>query len=267
MKVRLGALTGELLDGAGCYFSLDGTREGVVGLASLHYGVSSGKKGAGGKVVQIWPAVGSRRVVELRLGLSRGLREQVDRFRLATRDFTCGGGYLRLRSGGRLWRRDAVKSDISWRPGSGSVVFHNNTGPFADTLLQGDFVELEVGMAGWTDTMKIERTLGELTLRHTFQPVSTCDVYLAGRWFKRDVPGAAGVKEGDAWVRMVQAYSKKKGKKGGRKYYNQEASVRGLAGGPYTAWLYGEPGGGEIRVTYPAAALGLNAKILFIYVN
>lgn len=268
MKVRLGALTGTPLDGAGCYFSLGARRQEVVGLASVQYGVRSGPRGQGGKVVQLWPGAGQHRVAALRLGLSDALSDQLNRYRLATQDFSRGGGFLRLVKGSRVWRRDEVKADISWDPISQSVVFHRNSGPFADTLMRGDYVELEVGMNGWQDVMVIGASLGELTCVRSFQPVSTCDVYIAGRWYKHDVPGAAGVKEVDEWVGHVQAYSKKKSKgKGGRKYYDKDATLRGLSGGPYTAWLYGETGCAEVRVTYPAASLGLSAKILDIVVQ
>lgn len=266
MKIRLGALTGTPLDGAGVYFSLDGTRQGMVGLASVQFGVRSGPRGQGGKVVQLWPGAGQHRVAALRLSLSDALSDQLNRYRLATQDFSLGGGFLRLVKGSRVWRRDGVKADISWDPVSQSVVFHRNQGPFADTLMRGDFVELEVGMNGWTDVIGVSVSLGELTLMRTFQPVSTCDVSVVGRWYGHAVPGAAGVMEGDEWVTHVQAYSKKK-RKGGRKYYDSGATVKGMEGGPYTAWLYGEPGCAEVRVTYPAASLGMSAKILDIIVQ
>ena len=56
MKVRPGALTGTVKDGAGFYWAVDETREGLKGLAAAYLGVRSGKRGAGGKTVQIWPA-------------------------------------------------------------------------------------------------------------------------------------------------------------------------------------------------------------------
>ena len=271
LKIRHGALTGTPRDGAGAYFSLDSSREGAVGLALISYGVKRGRKGEDGKVVQLWPAAGQHRVQALRVQMEGGLGNQLARFALSTRDFTKGGGYLRLKIGSRTWRRDAKRGDISWDGISRSLVFHNNSGPFADTLLRGDFVEIEVGMNGWVDRYDIPAgsVYGELRKVGTFQPVSTCDISLFGGWVGHDVPCAAGVTGGDGeWVRKVQAWSKKKGKgKGGRKYYDDSATLQGQTGGPYTAWLYGHPGRAYVSVSYPPASLGMSCRIVDIIVK
>ena len=70
----------------------------------------------------------------------------LSRYALATREFSAGGGYLRLKVGSRIWRRDAVKEEIRFDAGSSSIVFLKNSGPFADSLLRGDFVSIEVGL-------------------------------------------------------------------------------------------------------------------------
>lgn len=272
LKIRHGALTGTPRDGAGAYFSLDGSREGMVGLALISYGVKSGRKGEGGKVVQLWPAAGQHRVTALRLALDSGLEGMLSRYALATRDFSAGGGYLRLKVGSRIWRRDAVKEEIRFDAGSSSIVFLKNSGPFADSLLRGDFVSIEVGMNGWTDTYGIPEgaTFNELQNVGAFQPVSTCDVSLSTSWYGKDVPGAAYLMGADGgWIKQVQAWYKKgkKGGKGGMKFYDAADSVRGLSGGPFSVWLYGVSGTAKVSVTYPAAQMALNAKILEIIVQ
>ena len=77
LKIRHGALTGTPRDGAGAYFTLDGSREGTVGLALISYGVKSGRKGEAGKVVQLWPAAGQHRVQALRVQMEGGLGNQL----------------------------------------------------------------------------------------------------------------------------------------------------------------------------------------------
>ena len=269
LKIRLGALTGTPQDGAGAYFALDDTRKGLMGLALISYGVKSGERGKGGKVVQLWPAAGQHRVQALRVQVDSALGDQLSRFGLATRGFTCGGGFLRVKIGSRSWRRDARQDDISWD--GRRVVFHKNRGPLADTLLRGDYVEIEVGMNGWSESFDIpeEAVYEELQEVGTFQPVTTCDIELFGGWSEDGMACAAGVSGADGeWVRKVQAWSKKKKKgKGGRAYYDNSATLLGQSGGPFTVWLYGIPGRAYARVSYPAASLGLRCRVVDIIVK
>lgn len=267
MKVRHGTLTGTVQDGAGFYWAVDGSREGLVGLASVHLGVRSGKRGEGGKTVQIWPAEGQHRVTALRLELDSALADMLERYRLATQDFTQGGGYFRVTLGSRLWRRDADRTDVRWDAAASSVLFLNNSGPFADAVLPGDFVQLEAGMNGWTQ--RLRSASGILEQVAEFAPVSTCDVYLAALWHESGRAGVAGIQDAEHnWVALAQAWSKKSGKGGkdGLKYYNDEKTLKGLTGGPYTAWLAGPRDSCKIDITYPAATVGMAARVLKIVI-
>ena len=267
MKVRHGTLTGTVQDGAGFYWAVDGTRNGLKGLASVHLGVRSGPRGDGGKTVQIWPAQGQQRVTALRLELDAGLADMLERYRLATQDFTQGGGYFRVRLGSRLWRRDAGRTDVRWDAAASSVLFLYHSGPFADSVLPGDYVEIEAGMNGWTQ--RLRGASEELEQVAEFAPVSTCDVYLAGLWHESGRAGAAGIQDAEYnWVAQAQAWSKKSGKGGkdGRKYYNDEKTLKGLTGGPYTAWLAGPRDCGVVDITYPAGSVGMAARVLKIVI-
>ena len=266
MKVRHGTLTGTVQDGAGFYWAVDGSSEGLVGLAAVHLGVRSGKRGEGGKTVQIWPAEGQHRVTALRLELDSALADMLERYRLATQDFTQGGGYFRVKLGSRLWRRDADRTDVRWDAAASSVLFLNNSGPFADAVLPGDYVQLEAGMNGWTQ--RLRHSSEETVQVAEFAPVSTCDLYLGGFW-KDGRAGGAGIQDAEGnWVEQVQARRKKSGKGGkdGYKYYDSERTRQGLTGGPYTAWMLGPLDSCKIDITYPAATVGMAARVLKIVI-
>lgn len=260
MKVRHGTLTGTVKDGAGFYWAIDGTREGLVGLSSVHLGVSRGK------AVQIWPAAGQKRATALLLQLDAGLADLLDRYRMSTLDFSEGSGYLRVKLGERVWRYDVNRSDVKWDPVSSSVVFLNNSGPFADAVLPGDYVELEAGMNGWVQHFKHESEEPERVA--DLAPVSTCDVYLGGFW-KNGTAGLAGVQDAtEKWVGKARAGSKKSGKggKGGRKHYNEEKTLKGLSGGPFSVWMAGAKDSSKVEITYPAGKVGITAKVLKIVI-
>ena len=266
MKVRHGTLTGTVQDGAGFYWAVDGSREGLVGLAAAHLGVRSGKRGEGGKTVQIWPAEGQQRVTGLQLQMDASLADLMDRYQQSTEDFSKGGGYFRVKLGSRMWRFDDDRADVKWDPVSGSVLFLNNSGPFADSVLPGDYVELEAGMNGWTQ--HIRHASDELEQVAEFAPVSTCDVYLGGFW-KNGKAGLAGIMDSkEKWVGKAAARSGSSGKggKGGRKYYDDEETLKGLSGGPYTVWMKGPQDSCKVDITYPASTVGLTAKVLKIVI-
>ncbi len=273
MKVRLGVLTGspEGDDTSGVYFSLDGTREGVVGIRGIYYCLKGGEVGKDAKVIQIYPGAGKVRVTGVSLRMDAAVADVLRRFGLATRDFSMGGGYMKLTIGKRVWHRNEHKSDIRWSAASNELFFLNNTGPFADSLLRGDYVQLEVGMAAWQDTYEpaAGKRLESLTRVGSFAPVTTCDVYVGANW-SGGFACAAGVMNSDGeWFMKAQAYtaSKKKKKKKSSRNVGQESTKRAVSGGPFSVHLMGDAGYSKVTVTYPAGMQGVTAQILDIYVQ
>lgn len=234
-----------------------------MGLQALYYGVRDGK------AVKIWPAEGKHRVKALRLDVSGELGALMSAYSVATRAFTEGNGYLRVRLGNREWRLDSGRADIAWDENGSQVVFQRGSGPWADRVLRGDFVSIECGMDGYSCMFQVGSTrLSEMTQVGYCQAVSTMDIRAKGAWYGHEDAGAAGVrKSGDEWLVQRQAWSKKKNKKGGRSYYTDEGWTRGVTGGPYPVYLYGYPGCAEVEVVYPPGMVSLNAKVLDVIVG
>lgn len=287
MKVRLGVLTGSPAgnEGSGAYFAFDDTREGVKGLRGIYYCTAGGEVGRDARLVRIYPGEGQCRVTGLRLRMDEGTADMVRRFGLATEDFTRPGSFLRLTVGKRVWLRNATRLDVVWQAASRELLFQDNKGPLADSLLRGDYVQIEVGMAAREDVYTtgdgedfvVERPWSDdeypqvLTqFGGAFAPVTTCDVYVGADWNDDGFACAAGVMNEDgSWLAHAQAYtlSTKKKKKSSSRNVGQEVELRGVTGGPFTVWLMGDRKHAKVTVSFPAGSLGVTAQILDIYVQ
>ena len=275
MKVRLGVLSGTPgsgagVDGAGAYFSLDGTREGVVGLHSIHYCVKGGETEKTAKTVQIWPGEGLYRITSIRLQLPDNLAENISRMGRATQNFAVKS-HLRLHIGNRLWRLDSSRADIRWDANTHTIFFLNNTGPFADVILRGDYVTLEAAMEARTSCYEppAGKPYSSLTKVATFQPYTTCNIYVGADWNGNEQCAAGVMKMDGQWLVKAQGVTASSaGKKGGSSQnIGQEEACKGVAGGPYTIWLLGYKGHAQVRVTMPAGSCSVTAKVLEINIQ
>lgn len=266
MKIRLGTLTGTPSgkEGAGVYWALDGGRN-AVGLDAIYYAIKDDK------AIKIWPDEGTHRVTALRLAVSDEMSDLLDRYARSTADFRSNGAMLRLTIGTRVFTRSEVKMEIEWDGVSKSILFLNNCGPLAETVLRGDYVKLEASMNEWTQTfepMESQPYTEELTRVATITPVTDCEVYAGAQWHG-DFCCAAGLQQEDGtWVLKVQGQvsSGRSKKKGGSSRYGQQKTLKGLSG-YFSVWLLGYRNDARVTVSYPAAQASLNPRVLEVLVK
>lgn len=203
MKFRQGALTGSLNPdaGGGIYF----TREDGAPVAALamYYAVNEGK------AVKVWPGEGFGRIVALDLKDSIPAYEQ---YKLASQDFTKGGGVFKVKVGNTWYERSANKRQIEYDIVSRQLVFLDNLGPLADTVVRGQALQFSLEMAGWTQTFTPPKNevYESQTWVGTFAAISTVDIYMGADW-TGDTCGAACVEffpddhygEAAAWAKAI----------------------------------------------------------------
>ena len=256
---------GSGVDGAGVYFNLGGGREGIVGLAGIYYGLKDGK------AVKIWPGEGLYRITALELNLSDELSSLLNKYASSTQDFKGANGCLRMRCNGRVWTRNRNRSDIRWYSNANTLYFENNSGPFADFLKRGDYINLEVSMESWVSRLTLSKDSTEEFVRmSSFNPVTTCDIYIGADW-KGDIANAAIICQQDGTITgkaEAQMSSSKKKKKGGKKKYGQEKTVKGISYAGYVA-LRGVADDTVLlsTITYPGASQELSARVTNIHVK
>lgn len=253
------------VNSAGVYFSANGSREGVVGLAGIYYGVK------GGKPVKIWPGEGLYRITALVLNLSGQLSTLLHQYAVSTNDFKAGNGSLKVSINGRVWTRNNRRSDIRWDSNANTLYFENNSGPFADFLKRGDYLNIEVRMEAWGKTLVLtEDSTSEFVKVSDFNPVTTCDIYIGADW-KGDIANAAAICKQDGTIAAkaeAQMASSKKKKKGGSKKYGQEKTVQGISYPGYIV-LRGVADSKVLqsRISYPAASQSITARVMEIHVK
>lgn len=253
------------MNSAGVYFSANGSREGVVGLAGIYYGVK------GGKPVKIWPGEGLYRITALVLNLSGQLSTLLHQYAVSTNDFKAGNGSLKVSINGRVWTRNNRRSDIRWDSNANTLYFENNNGPFADFLKRGDYLNMEVRMEAWGTTLALSKdSTSEFVKVSDFNPVTTCDIYIGADW-KGDIANAAAICKQDGSITAkaeAQMASSKKKKKGGSKKYGQEKTVQGISYPGYIV-LRGVADSKvlQARISHPAASQSITARILEIQVK
>lgn len=258
MKIRLGQLTGTpTSDGensAGCYFALSDDRNELVGLRGIYY-----------EGIKIWPDEGFYRISSIRLTLTTELSNLILKYQLSTNDFTGGNGQLILTVGSRTFSRSSIKAEIRWDADTQTLFFLNNNGPFADVILRGDYINLSVSMARWSDTIiKDDATTGWDTVLF-FQPVTTCSIYIGATWDSTlKIAGAAAVyNESGSLVGSVQAYidESKKFLSTKEQYVGEETALSSVTYSGHIS-LYGEAETSKAIITYPANAASFTARVV-----
>lgn len=253
------------VDGAGVYFSLSSGRDGLQGLNAIYYGVKDGK------AVKIWPGEGMYRITALVLNLADNLSSLLHQYAVSTNDFKVGNGSLKVSINGRTWTRNQKRSDIRWDSNANTLYFENNSGPFADFLKRGDYLNIDARMEAWGKTLVLtEDSTSEFVKVSDFNPVTTCDIYIGADW-KGDIANAAAICKQDGTIAAkaeAQMASSKKKKKGGSKKYGQEKTVQGISYPGYIV-LRGVADSKVLqsRISYPAACQSITARVMEIQVK